>query len=102
MTNAIEVNGLRKSYGAKEVLKGIDLCVRQGDIFALLGVNGAGKTTTLECIEGLRKYDADTGTGKIPASVRSSNSTPAQRVPNCRTSWSGCCTIFGSVPSVSA
>ena len=58
MTNAIEVNGLRKSYGAKEVLKGIDLCVRRGDIFALLGVNGAGKTTTLECIEGLRKYDS--------------------------------------------
>ena len=57
MTNAIEVNGLRKSYGAKEVLKGIDLCVRRGDIFALLGVNGAGKTTTLECIEGLRKHD---------------------------------------------
>ncbi len=47
MTNAIQVNGLRKNYGEKEVLKGIDLCVRQGDIFALLGVNGAGKTTTL-------------------------------------------------------
>ena len=57
MTNALEVNGLRKSYGEKAVLKGIDLCVRKGDIFALLGVNGAGKTTTLECIEGLRKYD---------------------------------------------
>ena len=57
MTNAIQVNGLRKSYGEKEVLKGIDLCVRRGDIFALLGVNGAGKTTTLECIEGLRKHD---------------------------------------------
>ena len=58
MTNALEVNGLRKSYGEKAVLKGIDLCVRKGEIFALLGVNGAGKTTTLECIEGLRKYDS--------------------------------------------
>ena len=57
MTDALQVKGLRKSYGKKEVLKGIDLCVRKGDIFALLGVNGAGKTTTLECIEGLRKYD---------------------------------------------
>lgn len=57
MTNALEVKGLRKSYGEKAVLKGIDLCVRRGDIFALLGVNGAGKTTALECIEGLRKYD---------------------------------------------
>ena len=58
MTDALQVKGLRKSYGKKEVLKGIDLCVRKGDIFALLGVNGAGKTTTLECIEGLRKYDS--------------------------------------------
>ena len=58
MTNAVEVRGLRKSYGEKAVLKGIDLCVRRGDIFALLGVNGAGKTTALACIEGLRRYDA--------------------------------------------
>ncbi len=57
MTNALEVYGLRKSYGEKMVLKGIDLRVRRGDIFALLGINGAGKTTALECIEGLRKYD---------------------------------------------
>lgn len=57
MTDALQIKGLRKSYGKKEVLKGIDLCVRKGNIFALLGVNGAGKTTTLECIEGLRKYD---------------------------------------------
>ncbi len=57
MTEALQVKGLRKSYGKKEVLKGIDVRVRNGDIFALLGVNGAGKTTTLECIEGLRKYD---------------------------------------------
>lgn len=60
MTSALEVKELRKSYGEKAVLKGIDLCVRRGDIFALLGVNGAGKTTTLECIEGLRKYDGGT------------------------------------------
>lgn len=58
MTDALQVKGLRKSYGKKEVLKGIDLRVRKGDIFALLGVNGAGKTTMLECIEGLRKYDS--------------------------------------------
>lgn len=38
MTNALEVKGLRKSYGEKVVLKGIDLYVRRGDIFALLGV----------------------------------------------------------------
>lgn len=57
MTDALQVKGLRKSYGKKAVLKGVDLCVRKGEAFALLGVNGAGKTTALECIEGLRNYD---------------------------------------------
>lgn len=41
MTYALEVKGLRKSYGEKMVLKGVNLRVRKGDIFALLGVNGA-------------------------------------------------------------
>ena len=58
MIDALQVKELRKSYGKKEVLKGIDLRIRKGEIFALLGVNGAGKTTALECIEGLRKYDS--------------------------------------------
>lgn len=58
MMDALQVKELRKSYGKKEVLKGIDLRIRKGEIFALLGVNGAGKTTALECIEGLRKYDS--------------------------------------------
>jgi ABC-2 type transport system ATP-binding protein len=56
MNNAIVIKGLTKSYGTKQVLKGIDLQVGEGEIFALLGVNGAGKTTTLECMEGLRHY----------------------------------------------
>jgi ABC-2 type transport system ATP-binding protein len=47
MTNlAIAANGLRKSYGDKVVLDGIDLTVPEGTIFSLLGPNGAGKTTT--------------------------------------------------------
>ncbi|MFW5897111.1 MAG: ABC transporter ATP-binding protein [Bacillota bacterium] len=49
--------GLCKQYDDIAVLKGIDLDVREGEIFALLGPNGAGKTTTLECLEGLRPYD---------------------------------------------
>ena len=57
MKDAIEVSGLKKSYGSNMVLRGLDFQIKQGEIFALLGVNGAGKTTTLECIEGLRKYD---------------------------------------------
>ena len=58
MKHALEVCGLKKSYGSRRVLKGLDFQVRPGEIFALLGANGAGKTTALECIEGLRSYDA--------------------------------------------
>ena len=47
MNCAIQVEGLRKSYGGRAVLKGLDLQIAKGEIFALLGVNGAGKTTTL-------------------------------------------------------
>ena len=49
---AIEVRGLRKSYGAVEAVRGIDLQVSTGEVFALLGPNGAGKTTTIEILEG--------------------------------------------------
>lgn len=58
MNMAIQIDHLRKSYGAHTVLKGLSFHVIKGEIFALLGVNGAGKTTALECIEGLRKYDS--------------------------------------------
>ena len=58
MNCAIQVSNLRKSYGSNAVLKGINLHIKEGEIFALLGVNGAGKTTALECIEGLKKYES--------------------------------------------
>ena len=57
MEHAIEVRGLRKSYGAREVLHGLDLDVPAGEVFALLGPNGAGKTTTVEILEGYRSRD---------------------------------------------
>ena len=55
MNHAIQVRGLKKSYGGNIVLGGLDLDIEKGETFALLGVNGAGKTTALECMEGLRK-----------------------------------------------
>ena len=55
---AIEVRGLRKSYGGVEAVKGIDLHVMKGEVFALLGPNGAGKTTTVEILEGHRDRTA--------------------------------------------
>jgi ABC-2 type transport system ATP-binding protein len=54
----IEVRALRKSYRDVEALKGIDLTVNRGEVFALLGPNGAGKTTTIEILEGHRSYDS--------------------------------------------
>jgi len=56
----IEVTGLRKSYAGRNVLDGVDLAVRPGQLLALLGPNGAGKTTTVEIVEGYRAPDAGT------------------------------------------
>jgi ABC-2 type transport system ATP-binding protein len=56
--NVVTVRGLRKTYGARAVVDGLDLDVRAGEIVGLVGANGAGKTTTVECIQGLRKPDA--------------------------------------------
>lgn len=56
--NAIEVTGLRKSYGDVHAVQGIDLRIPTGEIFALLGPNGAGKTTAVEILEGFRSRDS--------------------------------------------
>jgi ABC-2 type transport system ATP-binding protein len=53
----IRTRALRKSYCAQEVVRGIDLEVGAGEIFAFLGPNGAGKTTTVEMLEGYRSRD---------------------------------------------
>jgi ABC-2 type transport system ATP-binding protein len=73
---AIRVRGLRKSYGDRVVLDGIDLDVAQGTVFALLGPNGAGKTTTIHILSTLLAADAgDVSIGghdvsRDPAAVR--------------------------------
>jgi lipooligosaccharide transport system ATP-binding protein len=56
--HALEVKGLRKSFGAQEVVCGVDLEVAPGECFGLLGPNGAGKTTTLRLCLGLSDPDA--------------------------------------------
>ncbi|CAM5550869.1 ABC transporter ATP-binding protein [Streptomyces narbonensis] len=61
MTNAIEAEGLRRSYsGGFEAVRGISFTVPHGEIFALLGTNGAGKTSTVELLEGLAAPSAGT------------------------------------------
>ncbi|MEK4650542.1 ABC transporter ATP-binding protein [Niallia sp. FSL W8-0954] len=81
---AISVKGLKKSFKAKQVLKGIDFEVRRGEIFALLGSNGAGKTTIVNILSTLMK--PDDGKGSIdgfdihrqPDNVRQSISLTGQ------------------------
>src|SRR5437899_5508514 len=62
-SSVIAVAGLRKAYGDKTVLDGIDLDVRAGTVFSLLGPNGAGKTTTVNVLTTLIK--ADSGTVRV-------------------------------------
>ena len=54
----ISIRALRKRYGDREAVRGIDFEVRRGEIFAFLGPNGAGKTTTVEILEGFRRPSA--------------------------------------------
>ena len=54
---AIEVRGLRKSFGAKEAVAGIDLEIAAGSLAGLVGPNGAGKTTSLSMMTGLLRPD---------------------------------------------
>lgn len=53
----IEVSGLEKKYGKLQVLENIDLEIKKGEIFGLVGLSGAGKSTLLRCINGLVPYD---------------------------------------------
>ena len=56
----IEVEDLRKSYGATKAVDGLSFEVEKGEIFGILGPNGAGKTTAVECLQGLRHPDSGT------------------------------------------
>lgn len=62
MATAIAVKGLKKAYKKNEVLKGVDLSVEAGTVFALLGSNGAGKTTTINILTTLVPADSGTAT----------------------------------------
>jgi ABC-2 type transport system ATP-binding protein len=83
-TQAIHVQGVEKSYRELEVLRGVDLDVVRGSIFALLGSNGAGKTTLVKILSTLLKADAGTASvvgfdvAAQPAQVRDSISLTGQ------------------------
>ena len=55
----IKIQGLNKSFNDKEVLKNVDLTIKDGSVFGLVGINGSGKSTLLRLISGV--YQADSG-----------------------------------------
>ena len=82
--SAVRVQGLEKSFGPVHVLRGVDVDVERGTVFALLGSNGAGKTTLVRILSTLLRYDAGTVTvdgfdlATRPAEVRESISLAGQ------------------------
>jgi ABC-2 type transport system ATP-binding protein len=60
MSSAVAVDGLHKSYGEVEAVRGLTFEIGSGEVFGILGPNGAGKTTTVEILEGYRERDAGT------------------------------------------
>ncbi|MGN1075606.1 MAG: ATP-binding cassette domain-containing protein, partial [Candidatus Enteromonas sp.] len=55
---ALEINELHKSYGKKEVIQGLNLQVKKGEVFGFLGKNGVGKSTTIDCVIGCKKFQS--------------------------------------------
>ena len=82
----IDVKDLHKSYGQTEVIKGVDMTVRKGEVICIIGPSGAGKSTILRCLNGLEQA---TG-GKIV--VNGHDLTDRSRT----TSPSSSATSFGS------
>jgi len=80
--NAIEVSGLRKSFGKTVALDGLDLSVAAGEVHGFLGPNGAGKTTTIRVLLGLLRSDG--GTASLLGGTR--GATPSR----CTGGWHTC------------
>ena len=88
MDTIVQVEGLRKVYGATVAVDEVSFEVREGEIFGMVGPNGAGKTTTIECLEGLRKPDR--GRSASWAWTRSATARSCGNAPGCSCSSPTC------------
>ncbi|MDR0880578.1 MAG: amino acid ABC transporter ATP-binding protein [Clostridioides sp.] len=70
----LEINGLKKSFGDNEVLKGISLEIQRGEVVVILGPSGCGKSTLLRCINGLEEFQA--GTIRLNGQTVNTSETP--------------------------
>lgn len=77
MNNVLEIEGLKKSFGPKQVLNGLNLAVPSGSVFGFIGKNGAGKTTTMKTVVGLMEQDE--GTVKVCGEKVHFGQTPTNR-----------------------
>jgi branched-chain amino acid transport system ATP-binding protein len=75
MSALLEVRGVTKSYGGVEVLRGVDLTVRPGEIHGLIGANGAGKSTLIDILCGQNRHDA----GEITLRGKALAGSPGRR-----------------------
>lgn len=100
MDPVIEVKGLRKSFGRREVLHGIDFDVERGEVFGVIGPNGAGKTTTMRCLLDIIRPNGGT--------IRILGENPSKAVPDsgagldtfrASCSWSNALLDAGSWPT---
>ena len=58
MTKIINVQNVTKSYNKQVILKQINMTVKPGEIYGLIGLSGSGKSTLLRCINGIEKFDS--------------------------------------------
>lgn len=91
----LQVEGLHKRYGEHEVLKGVSLNARNGDVISLIGASGSGKSTMLRCINFLEQPDAGVITlDGISIEMQQGRAARARRTRrNCRTcapAWPWC------------
>ena len=78
----IEITGLHKSYGALEVLKGVDMAAKAGDVVSLIGSSGSGKSTLLRCANLLE--DSQEGEIRFEGEAVRWKGTGCAFVPTCR------------------